>query len=256
VNVLIGASDDGCRWMVSLLTPDSGPEEIARRGSVSQASRSLSGSDWRFGSPYEPVEPDDPAGGEFAAGPLDAGELGGTWLILSRLGGRSVASRRVELLQAELDCIRWLDVLADFGPDGVSQDPGGQDCEHVAQAGDGPADAADVGAGVDLAHEAFQDAGGQFGAADAGQCLAEGGVQAGERVGSGGVQEGVGGGQGGRDLRGEGVPVGQGLFDGVLGADLFAQQFGELVLAVAGPVRVVVPVVGVVDVEGLAQSVG
>src|SRR5664280_888049 len=55
-------------------------------------------------------------------------------------GERSVASRRVELLQAELDCIRWLDVLADFGPDGVSQDPGGQDCEHVAQAGDGPAD--------------------------------------------------------------------------------------------------------------------
>src|SRR5664279_2085318 len=56
---------------------------------------------------------------------------------------KAVASRRVELLQAELDCIRWLDVLADFGPDGVSQDPGGQDCEHVAQAGDGPADAAD-----------------------------------------------------------------------------------------------------------------
>jgi hypothetical protein len=32
----------------------------------------------------------------------------------------SVASRCVELLQAELDCIRWPGVSADFGPGGVS----------------------------------------------------------------------------------------------------------------------------------------
>jgi hypothetical protein len=31
-----------------------------------------------------------------------------------------VASRCVELLQAELDCIRWPGVSADFGPGGVS----------------------------------------------------------------------------------------------------------------------------------------
>ena len=44
----------------------------------------------------------------------------------------SVASRCVELLQAELDCIRWPGVLADFGPGGVSQCPGGQDRKQVA----------------------------------------------------------------------------------------------------------------------------
>ena len=32
----------------------------------------------------------------------------------------SVASRCVELLQTELDCIRWPGVSADFGPGGVS----------------------------------------------------------------------------------------------------------------------------------------
>jgi hypothetical protein len=97
----------------------------------------------------------------------------------------SVASRCVELLQAELDCIGWVGVSADFGPGGVSQGAGGQDGEQVAEAGDGPADPADVGAGVDLAHQAFDDAGGQFGAAEVGQCPADGGVQAGERVRAG-----------------------------------------------------------------------
>jgi hypothetical protein len=62
------------------------------------------------------------------------------------------------------------------------------------------ADAADVGAGVDLAHEAFQDAGAQFGAAEAGQGRADGGVEAGEGVRAGRCQVGVGGGQ----LRGRG----------------------------------------------------
>src|SRR5664280_2896230 len=36
------------------------------------------------------------------------------------LADGSVASRCVELLQAELDCIRWPGVSADFGPGGVS----------------------------------------------------------------------------------------------------------------------------------------
>src|SRR5450759_1261749 len=36
------------------------------------------------------------------------------------IGDCLVASRCVELLQAELDCIRWPGVSADFGPGGVS----------------------------------------------------------------------------------------------------------------------------------------
>src|SRR5665811_752764 len=122
--------------------------------------------------------------------------------------------------------------------------------------GDRPADAADVGTGVELAHEAFDDAGGQLGAAEAGQRLAEVGVQAGEGVRAGGVQVGVGAGQGGRDPGAEGVPVGQGLLGGVLAADLLAQQLGQLAGHGAGPAGVDVAVGGVVGVEGLAQPVG
>src|SRR5450759_1362368 len=40
--------------------------------------------------------------------------------VASKLAEVSVASRCVELLQAELDCIRWPGVSADFGPGGVS----------------------------------------------------------------------------------------------------------------------------------------
>jgi hypothetical protein len=74
----------------------------------------------------------------------------------------------------------------------------------------GPADAADVGASVNLAHGAFEDAGGEFGAADAGQRLADGGVQAGEDVRAGRVEGGVGGGEPGGDAGGELVLVLQG----------------------------------------------
>ena len=42
------------------------------------------------------------------------------FLSPSAISAVSVASRCVELLQAELDCIRWPGVSADFGPGGVS----------------------------------------------------------------------------------------------------------------------------------------
>ena len=59
---------------------------------------------------------------ELAAGTAAAGVL----IVRSRRARQavgddiSVASRCVELLQAELDCIRWPGVSADFGPGGVS----------------------------------------------------------------------------------------------------------------------------------------
>ena len=63
---------------------------------------------------------------------------------------RSVASRCVELLQAELDCSVWVGDVLEVLPGGVAEEPGGVHGEQVFQARDAPAGAADVGAGVDL----------------------------------------------------------------------------------------------------------
>ena len=161
---------------------------------------------------------------------------------------QTVALRCVEFLQAELDCIRWPRVLADFGPGGVSERTGGEHGEQVPQAWDGPADPADVGAGVEFAHQSFQNTGGQFGAAEPGQGRAEGGVQAGEGVLAGAVEVGVCAEQDRRDRLGERVPRGQGFGRGVLGADLLAQQLGQFGGLGAGPAVVDLPVGGVVGV--------
>ena len=109
---------------------------------------------------------------------------------------------------------------------------------------------ADVGAGVEFAHQPLEDAGAQVWAAEVGQAATQGRVKAGEGVLSGGGQVTVCAGQLARDGLGEGVEGAQGFVGGLLGADRLAEQLAELVALVPGPAGVDVNRTGIARGRG------
>jgi hypothetical protein len=88
---------------------------------------------------------------------------------------------------------------------------------------------ADVSAGVEFAHDTFEDSGAQLRSAQTSEAGSQVGVEAGEGVVAGSGQVGVRAGELVGDGLGEGIPGGLSFLGGLFVADGVAQQLAELI---------------------------